>query len=197
MTWKTHMVGGMAAAASVTVLYSELSKTPVPPDTWIPFVTISGISALLPDVDEIRSKAGKLLLPVSLIFFIMQCLVKVVTFFTFGKLRRKIEENTRFMMHRGVCHYLTTLLFFVCGGIIGAIIFAEDLLKCLVIIGAFAIGYLSHIGILDIISGKIALLAPFSKKRFGICLVKSGSLLETLVVRPGLLFVTIILCLRL
>ncbi len=190
MTWKTHLLGGIAASAGAALLYHNISDKVIPYDVLVPGLVISGLSALLPDVDEIKSKAGKILLPVSLLFFVVQTLIKIITAFTFGKLKRRIRENTSFLMHRGICHYPITVFFISIAAGISVIIFANDKRIWLMHVLAFTIGLLSHI-ILDIVSGRIALLFPFSKKRIGMKLFESGGAMETMIARPALLILCI------
>lgn len=191
MTWKTHLIGGVAACAGTALLYHKALKANIQIDTLAPALIISGASALLPDIDEIKSKAGRVLLPVSLIFFILQSMIKMVTALTFGKLRRRIKENTAILMHRGICHYPITILFVSTAACIAAIVLSDNKRMWLVMIAAFTIGLLSHI-LLDIISGRIALLYPFSKKRIGIKMIDSGGVLEILLIRPVLLMLCVI-----
>lgn len=195
MTWKTHLIGGVAACAGTVLLCHKVTEVNIQMDGLVPVLIVSGVSALLPDVDEIRSKAGRALLPVSLIFFIIQSVIKIVTVFTFGKLRRKIKENTAFLMHHGICHYPITILFTSTAACIAAIVLSDNKRMWLILVAAFTIGLLSHI-ILDIVSGKIALFFPISKKRMGIKLIETSGALETMIVRPALLILCITLITR-
>lgn len=190
MTWKTHLIGGCAAGAGSMLLYTHITDSSIAIQISAPFIAISGVSALLPDVDEIKSKAGRILLPVSLVFFIMQAIIKIMTIFTFGRTKQRIKENTSFLMHRGICHYPITFFTITLAACITIMVCANSKEVWLIRIFAFTIGIVSHI-LLDIVSGKIALLFPLCKKKIGIKIVESGSGLETFIVRPALL----VLCL--
>lgn len=193
MTWKTHLIGGVVASAGIIQLYYGTvdGNVCMDMDTLASVLVISGVSALLPDVDEINSKTGRILLPVSLIFFIMQSMVKIAMVFTCGKVRKKIKANMGFWMHRGVCHYPITILFVSFIACAVTIILPCDKKMWLMRDAAFTMGLSSHI-ILDVVSGKIALLYPFSKKKFGIRAIESGGALEKMIVRPVLLMLCIV-----
>lgn len=192
MTWKTHMAGGMAAGTGAVALIQNIGGIDMTAiQNIVPIVIISGISALLADVDEKESKAGQVLLPVSMVFWLLQSIIKILSLFTFGNLRKRIRSNTQFVMHRGICHYPITLAVLFVIGLMAIVILSGDG-KWYLILMAFTVGYFSHI-LLDLISGKIALFFPISKKRIGIRLFKYNGIGEKILVLPALIIATVIM----
>lgn len=195
MTWKTHLVGGLAAGTGAVALIQTISGIDMTAiENLVPVMATAGISALLADVDEKNSKAGRTLLPVSMIFWFMQSVIKILSFFTFGRLKRKIKSNTQFLMHRGICHYPITLAIISLIGLL-VITALSNNKKWYMMLLAFVVGYLSHI-LLDLISGKIAILFPVSKKRFGVKLFEYNGIGENLFVLPTLIFLTVVLLIK-
>lgn len=192
MTWRTHLAGGVAAGTGAVVIIQNIGGIDMTAiESIVPMMATAGFSALLADVDEKNSKAGRALLPVSMIFSFLQFIIKLLCFVTFGELKRKIKRNTQFLMHRGICHYPITLAVISLTGLVAIAVTGNNKNWYLVLI-AFTVGYLSHI-LLDLISGKIAILFPISIKRIGLRLFKYNGLGENLVVLPALVAITVIL----
>lgn len=179
MTGKTHIIGGIALTGYVIL---RIKTTGMFCMSWADVGVAAGgsvIASLLPDIDE----------PQSTICHKLPFLSGIYNLFRIGKKVTAIDRNAaRDASHRGSTHYLITWavvsLLCLCG--------AWGLYDCGYMWGVFLAigfvsGYLSHI-LLDVVSGKIPLFAPFSRKSVGVCLFRTGSLGELLMVR-GLLFV--------
>lgn len=174
MTAKTHTVGGYVAGAGTILLLKNTGLMP-PNGPVIELLSTSLIlytaatSAVLPDIDEIRSRAGRKLLFLSIPFLVLQII---------GKL-----SGSKWFRHRGITHYLITWLIssFIIAIPCLAFLDSESIVVKL-LTGAllfFPVGYLSHI-LLDLISGRIALFYPLIKKPFGITLFPYNSIRETI-----------------
>lgn len=136
-------------------------------------------SAVLPDVDEIRSRIGRKLLFLSIPFLILEIIGK----FT----------GTKWFKHRGITHYMIT--WFLLSALIAVpflpVASSNDTLTKAIgtALLFFPLGYLSHI-LLDLISGRIALFYPILKKPIGIILFPRNSIRE-IMLRFALLFLAI------
>lgn len=193
MTGKTHIVGGFAAATATLYLASTLGMQPgeqIPLISCGSYILSSSIAALFPDVDERKSMIGRRLIIVPLLFAIVQIFFKILIFFSFGKWKEKLKRKTRAIMHRGIAHYLITweilTLIAVLGGVTVYVLGYGSITLYMALTGA-SLGYLSHL-VLDILSGRIKLLAPYSDKWIGCNMFPCRSIREKLIARPALLF---------
>jgi len=196
MTGKTHMLGGLlAGTAIVKVTESIMPAGSIAVVESGIFMLSSMVTALLPDVDEKNSKAGRKLFIIPVTLGIIKTVLLFMELFTFGYIKKKIREIRKALNHRGIFHWLFTwgiLSLIVClfGIRIYSLVdgsgYSNTLLLLLVLVVGFIPGYFSHI-MLDLISGKIQLLAPFNKRWYGITLVECESLIEKLLVRPVLI----------
>lgn len=195
MTWRTHLVGGLAAGTGTAAIIKTVGSIDLTSiESLVPIVVTAGISALLADVDEKNSKAGRALLPVSMVFWILQTFIKILSVFTFGKVKKRLKRNTKFLMHHGICHYPITLAVLLLIGFVIITAMNGSNMWYIILI-AFTAGYLSHI-LLDLISGKIAIFFPISKKEVGLRIFKYNGTGENLIVLPALVIATIIMALK-
>jgi len=201
MTGKTHMLGGLLAGATI-ITATEL----IVPDTALSiaesglFMVSSTITALLPDVDEKNSKAGRSLIIIPLALGIIRVVLFIMEMFMFGWLKKKIRSIRKSLSHRGLFHWLFTwgvlsLVFFVLGFLSYKALltsaYTSAALLPLCLLAGFTPGYISHL-LLDLISGRIQIMAPFNKKWYGKPLIKVGSLAEILLVRPVLILAIVL-----
>lgn len=188
MTWKTHMMGGALTGA----LFLENISTPFPNTQSIILMSAAAIAALLPDVDEKESKAGKALPLISHSMAATNRVLRIRAHFAKGRKKRELYEKARNVGHRGILHYLITwiILTAIFISIYGASLFLAGEVYPSFILAACAgasIGYLSHL-LLDMISGRIALLYPLCKRKIGIKLIPQGGFIENIMVRGLLLY---------
>lgn len=174
MTAKTHTVGGYVAGAGTLLLLNKtgLMKEPESITGLIAsalMLYISATSAVLSDVDEIRSRVGRKLLLFSVPFILFRIAGKIT--------------GSQWFKHRGLTHYLITWLITSTAIALPCIAGITDGNPLIVIIAKsllfFPVGYLSHI-LLDLLSGKVKLLYPIIKKSIGINLFPYNSLREAL-----------------
>jgi len=184
MTAKTHTVGGYVAGAGTLLLLNNAGLT-VEQGHIMELITTTlalytaATSAVLPDVDDVRSRAGRKLLIISVPFMLFRIAGKIT--------------GSQWFKHRGLTHYLVTwltvsaVITIPCiTGLTSGGLLIRTITKALFF---FPIGYLSHI-LLDLLSGKIKLLYPIFKKSIGICLFPRNSIRELLLC--GVLFITAI-----
>lgn len=197
MMGKTHMLGGLAAGAGLTLAVNLIF-----PENGIElasagaFMTSATISALLPDVDEKNSTAGRKLIAIPIALFILKVFLFIIEMISIGSFRKKIKEIRKALNHRGLFHWLITWFVFslimIILGVIAYFILHENeagkisLFVILPTLAGFLPGYLSHL-LLDMISGRVQLLAPFSKKWYGAPIFKTGGILEVFIFRPLLI----------
>lgn len=191
MTGKTHIIGGFTAATAS--LYAAAVSGICPEESYSiiscgVYILSSCVAAPVPDIDEKNSMIGRRSLIISTLFAMVQFFLKLLIFFSFGKTKRRLKEKARTIMHRGFTHYLLTwtalsVFILVCGAILYC---TYDSSIILAIVFGMSTGYLSHL-LLDLISGKIQLLAPFSKKYIGCRLFPYRSIWEFWLARPTLL----------
>ena len=188
------MLGGLFASTAITAIATEF----IHPSDGIAlvsagfFMASSTVTALLPDVDEKNSTAGRKLIAIPVTLAILKITLFMIEMFSFGYIRKKLKETRKALNHRGIFHWLITW------GILSLITVGTGLIVyfslnktsyrafiplILSVMAGFIVGYISHLP-LDLISGRIQLLAPFNKKWYGIRLVETGSLFEKLIVRP-------------
>lgn len=201
MTGKTHMLGGIAMALGTTAIIETV--VPEQQDTILTciFVTSSMFAALLPDVDEKHSIAGRNLVIIPLVLSLLKLTLFISGIFLTGERKEKITKARKSLKHRGILHWLITW------GIITAILTIISVVLMVNVKGnttnqfTFLIiafmagitsGYLSHI-LLDIISGKIQLLAPFNEKWYGIRIFKVNGCGEIFLFRPLMIIANIAL----
>lgn len=195
MTWKTHMLGGLLAGAAIVYIFDpvlDIQQDCVNVICTSLFTASSTITALLTDLDEKNSKAGQILSVIPAILTLMKFVLFLIGLFTFGKTRKKLKQIRKSLNHRGLLHWLITwavlsLIVLVTDVLIFSNMSSHQSMPMFTVsfISGFIPGYLSHI-LLDLISGHIQLLAPFSRKWYGIKIVKEDSALEPYLVRPVL-----------
>lgn len=194
MTGKTHMLGGLMVGTGLVLVTKNL----VPKEAFGlasagAFMVSSTVTALLPDVDEKNSTAGRRLIAIPITLFLLKVVLFLIELVTFGNLRKKIKATRKALNHRRLFHWIITwsVLSIICI-IIGVILYCtmHSLTKyeigleiALPLLAGFIPGYLSHL-LLDIISGRIQLLAPFSKKWYGAPLFEVGGFMELYILRP-------------
>jgi len=148
--WRTHFLAG-AAAGLLLAGQTDIKTVAVS-------AGIAGVAALLPDLDDPKSKLGKLAAPASWV-------VKA----TVG--------------HRGPLHSFL--------GVVAATLVATILNHgSIAFASTVAVGYLSHLVMDSLNPQGVPWLWP-CKKRFGLPLVQTGSLLERLVVMPGMVMLIV------
>lgn len=191
MTGKTHILGGVAAGLATSYVFMEFTEYKITVVTLAIGIITSATVALLPDVDEIHSTISHRLVVLPLLFFLLQIVWKIRILFAPKSKKSILQQKARNFQHRGICHYLITwTIISMILGLTSWILYINKSLHeaILGILIGFCIGYLSHI-LLDLISGKIPVLAPFCKKSIGITLFKTGSIFEIILVRPLLLLI--------
>ena len=195
MTGKTHMLCGMAFAVGTSIITESLF--PEQHDTVVScfFIASSTFSALLADVDEKNSIAGRNLTIIPLLLYLLKISLFLIEIFCIGEMRAKIKKTRKYLRHRGVFHWLITwgtvsIIITVTVIIIFLFIKEDDTRRLFIPLAAillgFIPGYISHL-LVDLISGKIQILAPFSEKRYGIALFKVGGFAEKYIFRPALI----------
>jgi len=193
---KTHMLGGLATGAGIAILTNALI-----PDGSLElasagaFMTSTTISALLPDVDEKNSTAGRKLIAIPITLFIMKVFLFLIEMVSIGSFRQKVKATRKALNHRGIFHWMITWavlsLIMIILGVAAYYILKEtatgvaSLYIIIPTLAGFIPGYLSHL-LLDMISGRLPIFAPFSKKWHGIQLFKTGGFLEVYIFRPVL-----------
>lgn len=174
MTAKTHTVGGYVAGAGTLLVLKntgliEESFTLAGTLTAALSLYTASTSAILADVDEIRSRAGRKLLLLSVPFLLFSLIGKIT--------------NSQTLKHRGITHFLITWTItslIIVTPCLAMLINSDSRVNIICFAALFfPIGYLSHI-LLDLLSGKIKLFYPIIKKSIGIMLIPRDSLREFL-----------------
>ncbi len=201
MTAKTHCVGGILLSSVSALVFSPLVGTC---NTGIietvVFVGGGMLGAIFPDIDEPNSRISHKMPFLSMLFSFNRLIKKrnAEKLFLSADDRERARNELRDASHRGVTHYLITWALVLCLAIILLAAFIGNASHVGVIVAIFSlgvsVGWLSHI-LLDIISGRVPLFAPFYRKSIGVCIFKTGGVLERIVVRPlltvGVLYVWI------
>jgi len=184
MTWKTHAAGGfLFGSATALLIKKNIPDFPYGQDIvfCISSALFSSVCALLPDIDEKKSTAGRKLWFISWPIYLLQLLIKIPALFN-----KIFKSASKVVGHRGVTHYpITWLLLTGMAAGIASIIHYSNInyitkMIFISILFGFSIGILSHI-IYDFFSGKIKLLGPISQKEYGVSLIKTNSILEKVV----------------
>lgn len=166
MTGKTHSATGFFAGLVIS------HYTGCPGAMTLAMATGSVLGGLLPDIDNVHSQIGSRLPVVELIVHGCQRGIRLLS----GILPRKLRENVRSMTgHRGLLHSLLVpaamlLALPVIGNTNG--------IEKTFLIGMIA-GNLSHL-ILDMLSGGVPLLIPFSVARIRVCNFRTGGIMDKL-----------------
>lgn len=204
MKGKTHFAAGLFTGSAALVLSQnvvpELSTLSIGLVTGVTTTLFTAASARLPDIDEKNSTIGRRLWFISWPIYILKWIVNIICLIPtlFGI--RAFRNISQAVDHRGFTHYPATWLvitFF--SSLYGFYVYGLRLSACyrLLLLApaiGLVLGILSHI-LLDLISGKIALLAPFSFKRYGIVLIAYNSILEH-IFRLGLYLATVKICIE-
>lgn len=194
MTGKTHMLGGLAAGTGIVILVNQfMPEGSMELAAAGAFMASSTMTALLPDVDEKNSMAGRRLIAIPITLFLIKVFLFLSELVSIGNVKKKIKECRKALNHRGIFHWLITwIMLSIILLIVGAALFfilhkTEEgimaLKLVLPLLLGFIPGYVSHL-LLDIISGRIQLFAPFSKKWYGVPIFKVGGFLELYITRP-------------
>lgn len=179
MTGRTHIAGGVALCGLAELSYLSITNSSTPIVYTMLFLASSTCGSLLSDIDETRSTIGRKLWFISWPVLLLKSCYKFILLLMFKKNRKSILD------HRGITHYLITWFIMTCILFLPytycriRILSLFDTSITLCIAAGISIGMLSHI-MLDLISGKIALLYPFIKKKIGIMLIRSFSMKEVL-----------------
>jgi membrane-bound metal-dependent hydrolase YbcI (DUF457 family) len=174
MTGKTHLAGGVAATSGLLMALEALGAVPMSM-VGVAVACVGGaVASLFPDIDEPNSTISHRLPITSGLYSASR----------FGRRMTAVSRNeVRDASHRGNTHYLFTWL------IVSAISVAAGMALStaghgwgLYAAAGVVAGYLSHI-LLDILSGRIQILAPFSRKYVGVRLFVTGGLMDVFVIR--------------
>ncbi len=202
MMGKTHMLGGICLAGSVVLVGQSIHPLP---DliTLAAFFGGSVVGSLLPDIDEPDSKISRKMPVVSTLLSADRHRKSRAAkrWFMTEEERARAKTQLRDASHRGRTHYLLPWSIYLIISVIFALFEAKahtgDMLWCMLL--AFLVGInpgaFSHL-LLDIISGKIPLFAPFYRKSIGICLFRTGGFLELIFVRLSLLLTDILIIIQ-
>lgn len=166
MTGKTHSATGFFAGLIISN-YTGCSET-----ITLAMVTGSVLGGLLPDIDNVHSQIGSRLPAVELIVHGCQRGIRLLS----GILPQKLRENVRSMIgHRGLLHSLL-----VPAAMLLALPVIDNTngIEKAFLIGMIA-GDLSHL-ILDMLSGGVPLLMPFSVARIRVCKFRTGGIVDVL-----------------
>lgn len=166
MTGKTHSATGFFAGLIISN-YTGCSET-----MTLAMVTGSVLGGLLPDIDNVHSQIGSRLPAVELIVHGCQRWIRLLS----GILPRKLRENVRSVIgHRGLLHSLL-----VPAAMLLALPVIDNTngIERAFLTGMIA-GDLSHL-ILDMLSGGVPLLMPFSVARIRVCKFRTGGIVDVL-----------------
>jgi len=142
----------------------------------IALISSSLLGGLVVDIDEPKSKIGRIAKPISIPLRIFNLICKVLNFLTLkkSKIINGMYENTK---HHGIIHsiFMAFITFIPC------ILLINYYKTAAALFGGTALGITSHL-ISDYISGHKTLMPflPFSQKRVGINLIPTNSLRERL-----------------
>ena len=190
MSGKTHMTGGLLLGSTVLYVSKTFAITPEPITSGL-YLASCILGSLLCDIDEKNSIIGRRLWMFSFLFSLIHSVFRILAcFFPKGSnIRKNIANISRMAAHRGMMHWPVT---FLCFGIFTFILTDAMLPMILkdstIILYAYTLslgistGMLSHLAY-DFVSGKLALLAPFHNKRYGISLVKSNGFIDNYIIR--------------
>ena len=189
MSGLTHIAGGLLAGSAITYYAAISGNTPNVPVTGF-FLTGCMSGAIICDTDEPKSLIGQVLLPFALLLRILHWTFRILALPLPQRsiLKRNLTDASYAFAHRGLMHWPTTLLIFTIGlstiafQITGHVASAEVATVINNTIYGVCIGMFSHL-LYDALSGTLPLLAPFSRKRFGLRLVESNGFIDKYIVR--------------
>ncbi len=191
MTGKTHLMGGVLLNSALLYAVSAANNSSVNIVSSLPFILCGAVGALFPDIDEPNSTISHKLPLLSGAFSLNRNIKrrKAAALFQSKAEKEKTRQELRDASHRGITHYLIVWLIpalavFLLMCLADSLYFLNvainmNLLFCLL---GFILGGISHI-VLDMISGKIPCFAPFTRKSFGVCVFKTGGILEKYIFR--------------
>lgn len=166
MTGTTHKIGGVCAGA----IALDILELPLLSPHGALLMAGAVLGSLLPDIDHPGSAASHKLRPVAAVYRLGQGLVRSLS----GILPGNVGNTVRSLSgHRGLTHSLllpislAAALFFSGGAVATGLT------------GTLA-GVISHIG-LDMLSGGVPLLLPFSSKRLILARIRTGGMAEAAV----------------
>lgn len=166
MTGTTHKIGGVCAGA----IALDILELPLISPHGALLMAGAVLGSLLPDIDHPGSAASHKLRPAAAVYRLGQGLVRSLS----GILPGSVGNTVRSLSgHRGITHSLllpislSAALFFSGGAVATGLI------------GTLA-GVISHIG-LDMLSGGVPLLLPFSSKRLILARIRTGGMAEAAV----------------
>ena len=164
MTGKTHSATGFFTGLVIS------RYTGCPGAMTLAMVTGSVLGGLLPAIDNVHSQIGSRLPVVELIVHGCQKGIRLLS----GILPRKLRENVRSLIgHRGLLHSLL-----VPAAMLLALPVIDNTngIEKAFLIGMIA-GDLSHLS-LDMLSGGVPLLMPFSVARIRVCSFRTGGMVD-------------------
>ncbi len=195
MTGKTHLMGGVLLNSALLYAASAINDSSISIVSSLPFLLCGAVGALFPDIDEPNSTISHKLPLLSGAFSLNRNIKrrKAAALFQGKEERKRARQELRDASHRGITHYLVTwlipglvvllLMFFASSLQLFKVGTNINILYCLL---GFISGGISHI-FLDMISGKIPCFAPFTRRSFGVCIFKTGGILEKYIFRVILL----------
>ncbi len=195
MMAKTHFLGGVILTSSIVLALTQIGVSDVV--AAISFVAGGALGSVCPDIDEPNSYISRKHPVISGLFSLKRGVerTKVNNIFNSKDERGLARQRLRDMSHRGITHYMITWLIpLLFTTLICAIAFRHtptfwEKIALVVLEGVF-LGGVSHI-LLDLISGRIPCLAPFSRRSYGVCLIKTDGLLERFIVRPAFMILVL------
>lgn len=189
MTGKTHCMGGVLLNSVLLYAVSLANNADVNIVSSLPFLLCGAVGALLPDIDEPNSTISHKLPLLSGAFSLNRRIKKrkAAALFQGKAEKEKTKRELRDASHRGITHYLITwlvpaLMAFLLIFLADSMRFSDMNIYCLCCLFGVILGGFSHI-LLDMISGKIPCFAPFTRKSFGVCIFRTGGILEKYVFR--------------
>ena len=166
MTGKTHSVTGVFAGLAISNCMGCTEAM------TLAVVAGSMLGSLLPDIDNVHSQIGNRL-PVAEL--VVHCCQKTVRFLS-EIFPRKLRENIRSMIgHRGLLHSLLVPAAML---LAMPVVDGHKRIESYFLMGMI-IGNISHL-ILDMFSGGIPLLMPFSVARIRLCNFRTGGFADRL-----------------
>lgn len=166
MTGVTHKIGGICAGAAVL----EVLELPLLSAHGALLMAGAVFGSLIPDIDHPRSTASQRFRPGAAVYGLGQGIVRLLS----GLLPGRMGDMVRSLAgHRGLTHSLL-----LPAALAAALIFSTGALAA-GLTGLLA-GVASHIG-LDMLSGGVPLLLPFTGRRFILARIRTGGFAEACV----------------
>ena len=182
MTGITHKFGGIIVSSALLIPFD------VAPGVKFMSLTLGILGATLPDIDRTNTTISNKIPILALFIWVLQRFVWLITIPLPTKKKKQIRGICG---HRGLTHSIAAA--FLAGIATLAIASFFHSANYILYGASITIGSLSHL-FLDLLSGKVPILLPFTLKRYQLGNIKTGGFTERLLQIALLPFVILSIC---